>query len=101
MLPLETREKVTQPTEQINEARRQHCNTAYQVFQRIGEADTAPIPPSDLEQYSRARKLTLRTCRLYLPERATELIDVLIISKVIAELEGELTLIAEVMNETS
>ena len=99
MLPIETIETVTQPTEQINPERRQQCNVAYQVFIKIGETETVPISPNDLEQYTRARKLTLRTCQLYLPTHATELIDVLIITKVIATLESELNLITEVINE--
>ena len=99
MLPLESPEIVTQPTEQINQERRQQCNVAYQVFTKINKTDKVPIPLNDLQQYRRARRLTLRVCQLYLPIEATELIDVLIITKVIAALEDELTLLTEIINE--
>ena len=99
MLPLEPPEIVTQPTEQINPERRQQCNVAYQVFTKISETDKVPIPLNDFQQYRRARRLTLRVCQLYLPIEATELIDVLIITKVIAALEDELALLTEIINE--
>ena len=99
MLPLEASEIVTPSTEQINSERRQQCNVAYQVFTKISETDEVPIPPADFQQYSRARRLTLRVCQLYLPLEATELIDVLIITKVIAALEDELSLITGIINE--